>query len=90
LKALEVSEELQQPTEVLVDIIDGIAERYRSGSKRSMIESFLLAKKLQDVTRQTLEEYASLMQQKMNALGLPITVRVVRIMTRQSIGIREI
>ncbi|HEU4324260.1 MAG TPA: Fic family protein [Roseiflexaceae bacterium] len=76
LKALQVSEELQQTSEVVVDIINGIAERYQKRQQAKYDRVFSVAEGLHNVARQVLDEYVSIMQQRMNILGLPISVRV--------------
>lgn len=76
LKALEVSEELQQTSEVVVDIINGIAERYQKRQQAKYDRVFSIAERLHRVTKQVLDEYASLIEQRMNSMGLPILVRV--------------
>jgi Fic family protein len=76
LNALAAAEEIAQPVEAVTNIIESIAERYQKRQQARYDRVFSVARQLQSLAKQIFDEYAALMQQKLMATGVPITVRV--------------
>lgn len=76
LNALEISEDITRSSKVVADVIDSIAERYQQRQQTPFDRVYTIAKNLQLLARQTLESYATAMQERMRGLALPITIRV--------------
>ncbi|PDW01595.1 Fic family protein [Candidatus Viridilinea mediisalina] len=76
LNALAISEDISLTSKVVVDVIDGIAERYRQRQQAQFDRVLQVANQLQAFARQLLDTFASSIEERTTSLALPITARV--------------
>lgn len=78
LNALAISEDISRTSKVVIDVIDGIAEKYRQRQQAQYDRVLQVAHQLQAFARQLLDTFASSIEERMASLSLslPISVRV--------------
>lgn len=76
LNALAISEDISRTGKVVVDVIDGIAERYRQRQQSQLDRVLQVANQLQMFARQLLDTFAASIEERTRSLSLPISVRV--------------
>lgn len=76
LNALDISEDISRTSKILVDVIDGIAEKYQQRQQAQYDQVLQVANQLQVFAQQLLETFASSIEKRTASLSLPIRVRV--------------